>query len=82
MAIAVDAPSNVEPVVPRASSRSPPAEVPAPKSRLEEAPGAERRRRKKTLARKTHSCRATVEGADGSEEDPRENPFNNRDLIK
>ena len=34
------------------------------------------------MARKTHSSRAAIEGADGSEEDPGENPFNNRDLIK
>ena len=81
-AIAVDAPSDVEPAVPRASSRSPPAEVPAPESHPKEAPGAERRRRKKMLARKIHSSRAAIEGADGSEEDPGENPFNNRDLIK
>ncbi|XP_073105621.1 uncharacterized protein [Elaeis guineensis] len=67
---------------PRASSRSSPTEVSAPESRPKEAPRAERRRRKKTLVRKTRSSRAAVEGGDGSEEDPGENPFNNRDLIK
>ena len=79
-AIAVVSPSDVELAVPRTSSRSPPIEVPTPEARPEEAPGAERRRRKKTLARK--SRKAAIEGADGSEEDPRKNPFNNRDLIK
>ncbi|XP_073099500.1 uncharacterized protein [Elaeis guineensis] len=81
-AVAVDAPSDVEPAVLRASSRSPPVEVSAPESHPEEAPGAERRRRKKTVARKIRSSRVAIEGADGSEEDPEENPFNNRDLIK
>ena len=81
-AIAVDSPSDIEAAVPRASSRSPPVEVPAPEARPKEASGAKRKRRKKTLARKSCSSRATIEGADGSEEDPRENPFNNRDLIK
>ena len=81
-AIVVDAPSDVEPAVPRASSRSPPIEVFAPESRPEEAPRVERRRRKKTVARKIRSSRAAIEGSNGSEEDPGENPFNNRDLIK
>ena len=81
-AIAVDTPSDVELAVSRASSRSPPIEVSTPEARPEEAPGAERRRRKTTLARKSHSSRAAIEGSDGSEEDPKENPFNNRDLIK
>ncbi|XP_073114816.1 RNA polymerase II C-terminal domain phosphatase-like 2 isoform X2 [Elaeis guineensis] len=80
-AIAADAPSDVEPAVPRASPRSPPVEVLAPETRPEEASGA-KRRRKKTLARKSRSNRAAIETADGSEEDPGENPFNNRDLIK
>ena len=77
MAIAVDAPSDVEPEVPRASSKSPPIEVFAPKAHPEGAPGAERR--KKTLARKS---RSRSRRADGSEEDSGKNPFNNRDLIK
>ena len=34
------------------------------------------------MARKTCSSKAAIEGADGSEEDLGENPFNNRDLIK
>ena len=34
------------------------------------------------LARKSCSSRAAIEGADGFEEDSKENPFNNRDLIK
>ncbi|XP_073103685.1 uncharacterized protein [Elaeis guineensis] len=80
-AIAVDTPSDVELAVPRTSSKSPPAEVPTPEARPEEEPRAEWRR-KKTLARKSRSSRATIEGADGSEEDLGENPFNNRDLIK
>ena len=80
--IAVDAPSDVELAVSRTSSRSPPIEVSASEARPEEAPGAERRRRKKTLARKSRSSRAAIEGADNFEEDPGENPFNNRDLIK
>ena len=81
-AIAVDAPSDVEPAVPRASLRSPPIEVPASESHPEEAPGAERRRRKKMLARKIRSSRTAIEGAEDSEEDLGENPFNNRNLIK
>ncbi|XP_073107518.1 uncharacterized protein [Elaeis guineensis] len=81
-AITVDSPSDVELAVPRASLRSPPIEVPAPEARSEEAPRAERRRRKKTLARKSHSSRAAIEEADGFVEDSGENPFNNRDLIK
>ena len=34
------------------------------------------------LAHKSRSNRAAIEGADGSEEDPKENLFNNRDLVK
>ena len=82
MAVAIDAPSDVKPKVPRASSWSPPAKVFAPEAHPEGAPGVERRRRKKTLARKSCSCKAATEGADGSEEDLRKNLFNNRDLIK
>ena len=82
VAVTVNTPSNVEPEVPRALSRSPSTEDPAPKVRPEGAPGAEGRRRKKTLARKSRSRKAAVEGAGGSEEDLGENPFNNRDLIK
>ena len=80
--IAVDAPSDVEPAVFRASSRSPPIEVPALESHPEEASGAERKRSKKMVVRKISSSRAAIEGSNGSEEDPGENPFNNRDLIK
>ena len=82
MAIAVDVPSDVEPEVPRALSRSPPTEDPAPETRPKGAPGVEGRRRKKTLARKSRSRKAAVEGADGSKEDLVENLFNNRNLIK
>ena len=82
VAIAVDAPSDVEPEVPRASSWSPPIEVFASEARPEGAPGVERRRRKKTLARKSRSHKAAIEGADGSEEDLGENSFNSRNLIK
>ena len=46
----IDVPSDVEPEVPRASSKSPPVEDPAPEACPEGAPGAEERRRKKTLA--------------------------------
>ncbi|XP_073102457.1 uncharacterized protein [Elaeis guineensis] len=81
-AIAVDAPSDVEPAVPRASSRSPLVEVLAPESRPEEASGVERKRRKKMVVRKISSSRAAIERSNGSEEDPRENPFNNRNSIK
>ena len=62
--------------------RSSPAEVSAPEARPEEVPGAERRRRKKTVARKVSGRRATIEESHGSEEEPGENLFNNRDLIK
>ena len=82
VAVAIDAPSDVEPEVPRASSRSPPTEVPAPEAHPEGARGAERRKKKKTLARKSRSRKAAIEGADGSEEDLGKNSFNNRDLIK
>ena len=82
VAIAVEVPSDAEPEVPRALSRSPPVEDPAPEAHPEGASGAERRRRKKTLARKSRSRKAAVEGAGGSEEDLGENSFNNRDLIK
>ena len=82
VAVAIDTPSDIEPEVPRASSQSPPTEAPAPEACLEGAPGAERRRRKKTLARKSRSCKVAIEGADCSEEDLGENSFNNRDLIK
>ena len=82
VAMAVDVPSDVEHEVPRASSRSAPVEDPISEARLEGAPGAEGRRRKKTLARKSRSRKAAVEGAGGSEEDLGENLFNNRDLIK
>ena len=34
------------------------------------------------MACKSRSSRAAIEGADGFEENPKENPFNNRDLIK
>ena len=42
----------------------------------------ERKRRKKTVARKISSSRAAIKGSNGSEEDPGENLFNNRDLIR
>ena len=75
-------PFRLEPEVSRASSRSPPIEDLALEAHPEGAPEAEGRRRKKTLAWKSRSCKATVEGTNGSEEDLGENPFNNRDLIK
>ena len=34
------------------------------------------------VVRKISSSRAFIERSNGSEEDPGENPFNNRDLIK
>ncbi|XP_073100155.1 uncharacterized protein [Elaeis guineensis] len=82
VAMAVDVPSDVDPEVPRASSRSPSAEDLAPKARPEGALGVEGKRRKKTLTRKSRSCKVAVEGAGGFEEDLGKNPFNNRDLIK
>ena len=42
----------------------------------------EGRKRKKTLAWRSHSRKVAIEGADGSEEALGENSFNNRDLIK
>ncbi|XP_073117994.1 uncharacterized protein [Elaeis guineensis] len=82
VAVAVEVSSDAEPEVPRALSRSPPIEDLAPEARSEGAPGTEGRRRKKTLARRSRSRKAVVEGAGGSEEDLGENLFNNRDLIK
>ena len=49
VAVAVEVPSDAEPEVPRALLRSPPTEDPASEARPEGAPGAEGRRRKKTL---------------------------------
>ena len=81
-AIAIDVPYDVEPIVPRASSRSPPTEVLALESHPEEALGAERKKRKKTVVRKISSSRVAIERSNGSKEDLGENPFNNKDLIK
>ena len=81
VAITVDVPSDVEPEVPRAPSQSPPIVDPALEARPEWASRGERRR-KKTLACKSRRRKAAVEGAGGSEEDPGENFFHNRDLIK
>ena len=82
VALTVDVPSDVEPPIPRASSRSSPVEAPTPGARSEEAPGVERGRRKKTVARRVSGRRATIEESHGSEEEPVENLFNDRDLIK
>ena len=46
-----------------------------------EAPIAERGKRRKSVARRVSSRRATIEEPFGSEEES-ENPFNDRDLIK
>ncbi|XP_073116358.1 uncharacterized protein [Elaeis guineensis] len=54
----------------------------APEVRPERVPEVEGRKRKKTLAWRSHSRKVAVEGASGSEEDLGDNPFNNRDLIK
>ncbi|XP_073107806.1 uncharacterized protein [Elaeis guineensis] len=81
-ALAVDVPSDVEPPAPRASSKSSPAEVLASGVRFEEVPGVERERRRKSVARRVSSHRAANEEPHGSEEEPGENPFNDRDLIK
>ena len=80
--IIVEVPSDAEPEVPRTLSQSPPIEGPISEVHPEGAPGVEGRRRKKNLAWSSRSRRAAAEGADGSEEDLRKNPFNNRDLIK
>ena len=77
--VVVDVPSDVKPEVPRAPSRSPPVEDPAPEARPKGAPEVEGRRRKKTLAWKSRSRKAAVEGAGGPEEDLTENLFHNRD---
>ncbi|XP_073108527.1 uncharacterized protein [Elaeis guineensis] len=81
-ALTVDVPSDVEPPVLRASSRSSLTEVPASEARFEEVPGVERGRRKKTVARRVSGRRAALEESHGSEEEPVENSFNDRDLIK
>ena len=82
VAITVEVPSDAEPTVPRALSRSPPVEDTALKVHPERIPGVEGRKRKKTLAQRSRSHKVAVEGAGGSEEDLGENTFNNRDLIK
>ena len=78
----VDVPSDAEPLAPRASSRSPPTEVPASGVRSAEAPGVKRGRRRKSVAHRVSSHRATIEESHGSEEEPGKNSFNDRDLIK
>ncbi|XP_073114046.1 uncharacterized protein [Elaeis guineensis] len=81
-ALAVDVPSDAEPPALRASSRSPPIEVPISGVRSAEAPGVERGRRRKSVARRVSSRRAAIEESLGFEGEPGENPFNDRDLIK
>ena len=51
-------------------------------TRPEEVPGGERRKRRKTLARRVGSRRAATEESHGSEEEQGDNPFSDRDLIK
>ena len=80
--VTVEVPSNAEPEVPRILSQSPPVEDPISEVRPEGAPGAEGRKRKKILARRSRNRRAAAEGVGGSKEDLGDNPFNNRDLIK
>ena len=81
-ALAVDVPSDAEPPTPRASSRNSPAEVPVSGACFEEVSGVERGRRRKSVARRISSRRAAIEESHDSEEEPGENPFNDRDLIK
>ena len=81
-AFAVEVPSDAKPLAPRASSRSPPTEVPILGVHSAEAPRVERGRRRKSVAHKASGYRAAIEESHGSEEEPRENPFNDRDLIK
>ena len=81
-ALTIDVPSDAEPPVPRASSRSSPTEVLASGARSEEVPGVERGRRKKMVARRVSGRRAAIEEFHRSEEEPMENLFNDRDLIK
>ena len=77
----VEVPSDVEPPAPQASSRSPPIGAPILGVRSTETPVVERGRRRKSVAHRVSSCRATVDESLSSEEEP-ENPFNDRDLIK
>ena len=51
-------------------------------TRPEEVPGGERRKRRKTLARRVGSRRAATEESRGSEEEQGDDPFSDRDLIK
>ena len=78
----IDVPSDAEPSAPRASSWSSPAEVPTSGDRIEVVPGAERGRRRKSVPRRVSSRQTAVEESLGSEGEPGENPFNDRDLIK
>ena len=81
-ALAVDVPSDTEPPAPRASSRSSLAEAPTSGVRFKEAPGVERGRRRKSVARRVSSRRAAIEESLGFEGELGENLFNDRDLIK
>ncbi|XP_073117993.1 uncharacterized protein [Elaeis guineensis] len=81
-AFAVEVPSDIEPPALRASFRSPSTEVPISGVRSVEAPGVERGRRRKSVARRASGRRAAIEESHDSEEEPGENPFNDRDLIK
>ena len=78
---AIDIPSNAEPTTPRASSRSPPTGAPVSGVCSMEAPVVERGKRRKSVARRVSSRRATADESLGSEEEP-ENSFNDRDLIR
>ena len=82
MPVVVEAPSDVKLEVSQAPSQSPPAEGPISEVRPEGAPGAEGRKRKKTLVRRSRSRKVAIEGTGSSKEDLRKNPFNNRNLIK
>ena len=78
----VDIPSDAEPPAPRASSRSPPTRAPVSRVRSMEAPVVERGRRRKSVACRVSSRWAAIEESHSSDEEPGENPFNDRDLIK
>ena len=80
-ALMINVPSDAEPTARRASSRSLLTEAPVSGVRPTEAPGVEKGRRRKSVARRISGRWVTIEESHGSEEEP-ENPFNDRDLIK
>ena len=81
VAPAIDIPSDAEAMAPWTSSRSPSTGAPVSGVRSAEAPVAERGKRRKSVARRVSSRRATADESLGFEEEPK-NPFNDRDLIK